>query len=1003
MKLKYSFFILLFFPTGYISADTLVENLTVTESQVWTQENSPFVIKGEVIVPKGIVLSIQKGTVLNFVEGKMNIQGELHVLGSKDRPVKITQDGSSSGFFLDNGILDSNYVNLTGGRAIIDAANKSKVTFNNLDMKDMVGYGSVMTIRDESSLILKDSSVINISAPIGINIYDDSQVDIEDSIFKNVGSNTIISCHGKKDRGSKVSVLRSTFNDSINAFEIYEQSYLDIKNSFIDNMSDAGVRMYGLSTSSIAESRISLNNTGIQSAESFLTVTDSVIEKNIEYGIYRIAGSFVDSNNIFDPNQKNLFLPKRVIFLEGDEKDNATTSMCCSNVLFLPGIEASRLYKKHIAGENQLWEPNINGDVIKLYLDKNGNSVYKNIYTRDYINKTNVGAGIFDKEIYLKFTVFLNNLQSNRVINDWTGYPYDWRKDPVSIATQDQSIESGFINLLSEVENLASSSKNKKVTIIGHSYGGVVTKYFLKYLHEIGKDNLIDNIILVAVPESGTVASVGAMLHGDDQEIAGGFMLNSETARGLSQNMPSVYYLLPNHDLINYLNQGIIKMEGGKWFDSYPGFKIFNEKDFADFLLNTKKNRPYTRSVSDLRLPLRLNKLLFDNMSDTRKSIDNFNYSNIPIRIFNVIGTGIDTVHSYMYYKNSCDDSVVALIQKYSDKYCGFTHDEGYTNKGDGTVLVGDIAKRWGSKYFFNMSKYNADNQTNYTHADIVSADPIQHLIELIIRNDNLDNLPNYMSQDYGPDPDDRYEYSIDEGLEMEATDELGDITGYIDRIELRKIRLIKSSIPNTRYKKVGNKNKLVTKKRVKKIKLIPVIKTKKPKTVKFFTLKSKKIKGDEQEDEFIFEEVPVTPESKIEVELSASSTLPAVIHIDLFGDGSIVDIPPSYPRATTSQELIDIHELIIRTIQEIQISNIRLALKNRYILRLRNIDKWFLKNKIVYSYLLSSRERDSLSSITKELYKAKPRYYRGTLNLDDTFFLWPKFEKITNALKRSI
>ena len=72
---------------------------------------------------------------------------------------------------------------------------------------------------------------------------------------------------------------------------------------------------------------------------------------------------------------------------------------CFSNVLFLPGLQASRLYKeKNILGaivEDQLWEPNANSDVEALYLNVDGASKNSGIYTSDIIKETNtpVSAG----------------------------------------------------------------------------------------------------------------------------------------------------------------------------------------------------------------------------------------------------------------------------------------------------------------------------------------------------------------------------------------------------------------------------------------------------------------------------------------------------------------------------------------------------------------------------------------------------------------------------------
>jgi hypothetical protein len=887
---------------------------------------------------------------------------------------------------------------------VLESQASSSVSFVNSTVSELKGYDSVFSVFNAAKLDIKSSELFNIDAPIGINIFGGGRLEIDNSHFKNIGQSVLISTH---DIGSSSVINNSEFKDSVSAFEVYSHGTLKIDNSKIIGMSDVGIRMYGSSTVEINKSEISSNTIGIQSTESLLSLTDSIVKNNKEYGLYRIAGTFVDVRNIIDPSQENIYLPRKVIFLEGDTKTKviATSTLCCSNILFIPGIQGSRLYKKQVLGENQLWEPNLNSDVDKLYLDSNGVSKDKTIYTRDIISKTNIGLGVFDQEIYQNFTDYLDTIQSSGLINTWKSYPYDWRRSPMNIASQDQKLEEGFKKLESEFEELASSSRSHKVTLIGHSYGGIISKYFLRYLHNKGKDTLVENLILIAVPESGAVESIGAMLHGDDQEIALGLMLDAETARGLSLNMPSAYYLLPNSDLISKINEPVIRNDVYSWFNNYNGFSVTNEQEIDNFLTNLKNDRPYAKSLRDTRLPLKLNLNLYNEVKQKRKDfdLDNF-YKSLPINIYNIIGTGLDTVQSYVYTKDTCDDSLAAIIQRYIDKYCGFNHDVNYTNKGDGTVLVGDMTKRWGNKYMFNIERYNNEYQTNFSHADITSSKSIQDLISLIVKRDSLSVMPSYISVYHENDleeGEDSYEYSVDDGLEMEAEDENGNISGYIPQVNSKKIRLIKTRIPNSKYKKIGNKRKLITKKKVKKIKLVSKVVTKKPKAVKFFTFKSKKIKKNksEKEDEIVFDQVPVTSESKIEVEILKASTTPAIMHIDIYGDGNVVIINPTYPKATTTHEIVDIHKLILDIQSKIrEKESLRQMFKNRYTLRLKNIDYWFLKDKVLFAYLLSKRNSDSLSNILKELNKKAPRYYRGGMSMGESLFLYPEWNKLTSA-----
>ena len=75
---------------------------------------------------------------------------------------------------------------------------------------------------------------------------------------------------------------------------------------------------------------------------------------------------------------------------------------CCSNVIFLPGIDASTLYTKNSKGtNNKLWEPNRNLDVEKLYLDEKGNSLDSEIYVGDIIESAYGFKKIYKKKKYI--------------------------------------------------------------------------------------------------------------------------------------------------------------------------------------------------------------------------------------------------------------------------------------------------------------------------------------------------------------------------------------------------------------------------------------------------------------------------------------------------------------------------------------------------------------------------------------------------------------------------
>ena len=149
----------------------------------------------------------------------------------------------------------------------------------------------------------------------------------------------------------------------------------------------------------------------------------------------------------------------------------ACTQNCFSNVLFLPGVEASRLYRPDISaarGEKKLWEPDTDTTAADLALFRDGTSMRSDIYTRDIIDNAYIPV---KGNVYASFMGDMDALKSTGVINDWEATPYDWR------LSLDQILQSGSktganISYLSgtttpyieqELRQLARTSKSGKV------------------------------------------------------------------------------------------------------------------------------------------------------------------------------------------------------------------------------------------------------------------------------------------------------------------------------------------------------------------------------------------------------------------------------------------------------------------------------------------------------------------------------------------------------------
>ncbi len=218
-------------------------------------------------------------------------------------------------------------------------------------------------------------------------------------------------------------------------------------------------------------------------------------------------------------------------------------------------------------------------------------------------------------------------------------FPYDWRLSAKDLALQ----------LAQKVTEILTKTGAAKVDIIAHSYGGLITKqYLLSHGPEIGKT------ILVGVPNLGSANAAKTLLFGDNLGIP---LLSSEEIRKLSQNMPSIYDLLPSKEYFLH-NQG--------YYDDFanPNVKsILNYDQSKDFLISLGKNKTLLEQSEQLHV----------------NSFDNFIPSD-PNNTFNIVGCALPTLKTInkMFYGQGSILSKILKQPKYRIT----------TDNGDGTVLL---------------------------------------------------------------------------------------------------------------------------------------------------------------------------------------------------------------------------------------------------------------------------------------------------------------------------
>jgi len=549
---------------------------------------------------------------------------------------------------------------------------------------------------------------------------------------------------------------------------------------------------------------------------------------------------------------------------------------CFSSVLFLPGLEASRLYD---ASGDQLWEPDGNSDVEKLYLNVDGTSK-NNVYTRDVIREA---SGV--QNIYKSFADMLGEMVDNFTITSYGLFAYDWRQSVEDIVSNGTKYQDGNKSLVDTLEELAASSKSGKVTIVAHSNGGLLAKALLQKLKEdkeAGINNLIDNVdvlILVAVPEIGTASSVPVILHGYDQRILLGFLLDEVHARELARNMKSAYGLLPSVEYINRVSASPVTFKDtvipsgvttnlvqvfGSAIDSYSEYKsfLFGEEG---------RSNP---GINQINLPIVLSEDLFGGAENLHEEIDSWTPPE-NLRVIEIAGWGLDTIASFEYYpKQLC-----------SGLNCTFILDQRprYTKDGDKTVVVPSAHyMHTGGKaesYWVDLPRYNRffNFSIDRKHKDILEVDSLNNLIGSVLKNESI-VLDDVLKTSKPLDTSNRLRLSIHSPVTLDAYDHEGNHTGKICPTD-SEFCYVEENILNSSYLEFGEGKYInLPEEEMAKVKLKGV-------DIGIFTYESEKVLPDDTSTTSSFISVPVTTQTEAEITLN-ETTLEPEMQLDINSDG---------------------------------------------------------------------------------------------------------------------
>jgi pimeloyl-ACP methyl ester carboxylesterase len=303
----------------------------------------------------------------------------------------------------------------------------------------------------------------------------------------------------------------------------------------------------------------------------------------------------------------------------------------------------------------------------------------------------------------------MNEMVTAGKIKQWLPYAYDWRKAP------DEIVDDG---LLSQTVSLANTSPTGKITIVAHSNGGLVAKMLGYKLEQIGRANIIDRVVLVAVPEFGTPQAIAGLLHGDGQALGKGLVLSQSTAREFGLNMIGAYDLLPSQNYFNRILDPVINIvnsintaKTASGTSATSTTSISGYDTMRSFLSGLQPARQQA-SVGDTKAPAVLSADLLAVANRIHSWIDNWLFPT-STKVFSIAGWRRPTTKTIQYING--------------------TMSKIFTGLGDGTVLT-HIADRYNPIYFDQTSGTNANSKKDIvSHADILEAKSVRDIVSALI------------------------------------------------------------------------------------------------------------------------------------------------------------------------------------------------------------------------------------------------------------------------------
>jgi len=575
----------------------------------------------------------------------------------------------------------------------------NKGTFDNLS-------GEALQIFNNSSIVADNLNIENLSGSEGqtILLFNNSKLSLNHSIIKNCPSDSCI-----------------TFFDGYGYQD--KPSVLNIENSKLEGGFGSGLLTFGGG-----------NTVGV--------IKNSVIKDFAKYGVESYATYTTDARNNFWGNATGPYhTTLNPSGTAGTVMDGVLFDPWCKNetckthnpVILIPGITGSYLLKGD-GSNDEVW-PNLvelllpGADSFLNYLALNTDGTEdpdRPVVLGDIIRGA-VGVHVFDGLID---ELILNGYNEN---TDLFVFPYDWRKS---------SAENAIL-LKNKIDSILENKGSEKIDIIAHSMGGLLAK---KYIADT-TGNKVDKMIFLGTPHLGAPKAFKVLMYGDSMGYSKLLLgLNTDRAKFISQNMPSISELLPSKKYVD----GQEGFMGQKYvtdlvtpYISNPNFTPNLDLDYTqtkDFLINQGKNPK-----------------MFPFAEKLHESLDNIDLSSINVTNFSGCGF-TKTVGGIVVKKKK---SWTSLGKKFVDDF-----QLNYVN-GDETVPLHSSIDSTGTKYYLKGT----------SHGSLPSADGLKQTVLSILNNEVPSNFENISSDIDSCDVSGKV-VSVHSPVTLHVYDEAGNHTG---------------------------------------------------------------------------------------------------------------------------------------------------------------------------------------------------------------------------------